>query len=56
VDATVQLAPYLAEAYDAVPRWVTIGLAGLVLLAAGATFERRMGDLRRVGRHVTGLG
>jgi len=56
VDATVQLAPYLATAYDAVPRWVTIGLVGLVLLAAGATFEQRLRDLRRMGRHVTGLG
>ena len=56
VDATVQLAPYLATAYDAMPRWVTIGLVGLVLLAAGATFEQRLRDLRRMGRHVTGLG
>jgi len=55
VDAVVQLAPYLAAAYDAVPRWVAIGLAGLVLLAAGATFEQRVRDVRRVGRHVTGL-
>jgi len=55
VDAVVQLAPYLAAAYDAVPRWVAIGLAGLVLLGAGATFEQRVRDVRRVGRHVTGL-
>ena len=27
IDALVQLAPYLAAAYDAVPRWVTIGVA-----------------------------
>ncbi len=56
VDATVQLAPYLATAYDAVPRWVTIGVVGLLLLAAGATFEQRLRDLRRMSRHVTGLG
>ena len=42
VDALVQLAPYLVEAYDAVPRWVTIGLLGLALLGAGR-------DLRAAG-------
>jgi len=56
VDALVQLAPYLVAAYDAVPRWVTIGLAGLALVGAGATYERRVHDLRRVGRHLTRLG
>ncbi|HEX7186642.1 MAG TPA: hypothetical protein VF423_00325, partial [Actinomycetes bacterium] len=56
VDALVQLAPYLAAAYDAVPRWVTIGAVGLLLLGAGATYERRVQDLRRVGRHVARLG
>ena len=54
-DAVVQLAPYLAAFYDVVPRWVTIGAVGLVLLAAGATYEQRVRDLRRVGRRVAGL-
>jgi hypothetical protein len=56
VDALVQLAPYLAAAYDVVPRWVTIGLLGLALLGAGATYEQRVRDLRRVGRGVARLG
>jgi hypothetical protein len=56
IDALVQLAPYLAAAYDAVPRWVTIGALGLALLGAGATYEQRVRDLRRVGRRVAGLG
>jgi hypothetical protein len=56
IDALVQLAPYLAAAYDAVPRWVTIGVLGLALLGAGATYEQRVRDLRRVGRRVAGLG
>ncbi|HEX6936190.1 MAG TPA: hypothetical protein VF227_06695, partial [Actinomycetes bacterium] len=56
VDALVQLAPYLVAVYDVVPRWVTIGLAGLLLLGAGATYEQRVHDLRRVGRHVARLG
>jgi hypothetical protein len=55
IDALVQLAPYLAAAYDAVPRWVTIGALGLALLGAGATYEQRVRDLRRVGRRVAGL-
>jgi hypothetical protein len=56
VDALVQLAPYLVEAYQVVPRWVTIGSLGLLLLVAGATYERRVRDLRRVGRQVARLG
>ena len=56
VDAVVQLAPYLVAAYEVVPRWVTIGLVGLLLLASGATYEQRVRDLRRVGREVARLG
>jgi hypothetical protein len=55
VDALVQLAPYLVAAYDAVPRWVTIGTVGLLLVGAGATYERRVQDLRRVGRSIGAL-
>ncbi|HEU4913318.1 MAG TPA: hypothetical protein VFV76_15625 [Actinomycetes bacterium] len=56
VDALVQLAPYLAAAYDVMPRWLTIGIVGLLLLASGARYEQRVRDLRRVGRHVARLG
>ncbi|MGH8895312.1 MAG: SCO7613 C-terminal domain-containing membrane protein, partial [Actinomycetes bacterium] len=56
VDALVQLAPYLVAAYEVVPRWVTIGLVGLLLLGSGATYEHRVRDLRRVGRHVANMG
>ena len=55
IDAFVQLAPYLVAAYDAVPRWVTIGAVGLLLVGAGATYERRVQDLRRVGRTIGAL-
>ncbi|MBA2769022.1 MAG: hypothetical protein H0U35_07835, partial [Sporichthyaceae bacterium] len=55
VDAVVQLAPYLVAVYDVVPRWLTIGAVGLLLLGAGATYEQRVRDLRRVGRRVRGL-
>jgi hypothetical protein len=55
VDAVVQLAPYLVAGYDAVPRWVTIGAVGLLLVGAGATYERRVQELRRVGRTIGAL-
>lgn len=55
VDGLVQLAPTLAAVYDVVPRWVTIGTVGLLLLGAGATYEERVSDLRRVGRRVARL-
>jgi hypothetical protein len=56
VDALVQLAPYLAQAYDAVPRWVAIATAGLLLVVVGATYERRVGELRRLRHSVARLG
>lgn len=45
------LAPYAAE----VPRWISFGLVGAVLVALGATFEQRRQDLRQARRHYTGL-
>jgi hypothetical protein len=38
-----ELGPYA----NAVPQWVWIGLAGMVLTAAGITWERQLRDLRR---------
>jgi hypothetical protein len=45
-------APYVA---DAVPRWVLIGAAGALLLAVGATWERRLGEARQVATYVRAL-
>jgi hypothetical protein len=53
LDALHELAPYIAQVADALPRWVPPALAGLVLLALGATYERRIRDARRV-REVLG--
>ena len=36
-----QIGPYVA----ALPRWVSIGGAGVLLLGLGATYERRLRDL-----------
>ncbi|KFG07665.1 SCO7613 C-terminal domain-containing membrane protein, partial [Streptomyces scabiei] len=35
-----ELAPYLAQVVDALPRWAPPALAGLLLLTAGATYEQ----------------
>ncbi|MEU6449523.1 hypothetical protein [Streptomyces sp. NPDC046979] len=43
-----ELVPYVAQAVDALPRWVPPALAGVVLLVLGATYEQRLRDARRV--------
>ncbi|MGW2519912.1 SCO7613 C-terminal domain-containing membrane protein [Streptomyces sp. NPDC001617] len=48
LDALHELAPYLLQLTGALPRWVPPALAGLLLLALGATYERRIRDVRRV--------
>jgi hypothetical protein len=45
-------APYLG---DAVPRWVMIGGAGVLLVAMGATWERRTAEVRQVAAYVRTL-
>ncbi|WP_128427847.1 SCO7613 C-terminal domain-containing membrane protein [Streptomyces cyaneus] len=48
LDALHELAPYIVQVTDALPRWVPPALAGLLLLALGATYEQRIRDVRRV--------
>ncbi|MFI7405919.1 SCO7613 C-terminal domain-containing membrane protein [Streptomyces sp. NPDC049541] len=48
LDALHELAPYLVQMTGALPRWVPFALAGLLLLALGATYEQRIRDVRRV--------
>ncbi len=48
LDALHELAPYLVQVTGALPRWVPPALAGLMLLALGATYEQRIRDVRRV--------
>ncbi|MGW0967366.1 SCO7613 C-terminal domain-containing membrane protein [Streptomyces sp. NPDC002516] len=48
-----ELAPYIVQIVDALPRWTPPALAGLLLLALGATYEQRIRDARRV-REVLG--
>ncbi|WP_416976498.1 SCO7613 C-terminal domain-containing membrane protein [Streptomyces sp. T028] len=53
LDALHELAPYLVQVADALPRWVPPALAGLLLLVLGATYEQRLRDVRKV-REVLG--
>ncbi|MFE6624794.1 SCO7613 C-terminal domain-containing membrane protein [Streptomyces sp. NPDC057740] len=48
LDALHELAPYLVQVTDALPRWAPPALAGLLLLALGATYEQRLRDARRM--------
>ena len=45
-------APYVG---DAVPRWVLIGAAGVLLTALGATWERRLSEARSLVDYVRAL-
>ena len=56
VDALVQLSPYLADLYDAVPRWTWIGASGLLLLVLGATYERRVREVRQLHERISAFG
>ena len=56
VDALVQLSPYLADLYAAVPRWAVIGTVGLLLLGLGATYERRVRDVRLLHERLSAFG
>lgn len=55
IDAVAQLSPYLADAYNAVPRWSLIAATGALLLTLGVTYERRIRDLRALGKRFGGL-
>ncbi|MEW2179503.1 hypothetical protein AB0890_24625 [Streptomyces sp. NPDC005406] len=48
LDALHELAPYVVQVAGAMPRWVAPALAGVLLLAVGATYEKRLRDARRL--------
>ncbi|MEU9168373.1 hypothetical protein AB0D34_11350 [Streptomyces sp. NPDC048420] len=52
LDALHELAPYIVQVTDALPRWVPPALAGLLLLALGATYEHRLRDVRRIRENL----
>jgi hypothetical protein len=55
VHAVVHLWPYLAAFYAEAGLWVTLAIAGVVLLAVGAQYERRLRQLRLAGLRLAAL-
>ncbi|MEU3448797.1 hypothetical protein AB0H29_16470 [Streptomyces thermolilacinus] len=51
-----ELAPYVAHMVGVLPRWLPPALAGLLLLMVGATYERRLRELRRLREAVGRMG
>ncbi|CAL9317739.1 SCO7613 C-terminal domain-containing membrane protein [Streptomyces sp. SudanB25_2051] len=51
-----ELAPYVAAMVGVLPRWLPPALAGLLLLMVGATYERRLRELRRLRDAVGRMG
>ncbi|MFI5804002.1 SCO7613 C-terminal domain-containing membrane protein [Streptomyces sp. NPDC051561] len=54
--AVHELAPYVIQVVGALPRWLPPALAGLLLLAVGATYEKRLHDARRLRTRLGRLG
>ncbi|MEU5219738.1 hypothetical protein AB0G79_26580 [Streptomyces sp. NPDC020807] len=48
LDGLHELAPYVVQVVGALPRWLPPAVAGLLLLAVGATYEQRLRDARRL--------
>ncbi|MER5361630.1 hypothetical protein [Streptomyces sp. NPDC002785] len=48
LDALHELTPYVVQVVGALPRWLPPALAGVLLLAVGATYEQRLRDARRL--------
>ncbi|MEV5971157.1 hypothetical protein [Streptomyces sp. NPDC051921] len=52
LDGLHELAPYVVQVVGALPRWLPPALAGLLLLAVGATYEQRLRDARRLRERI----
>ncbi|MFI8357920.1 SCO7613 C-terminal domain-containing membrane protein [Streptomyces cyaneofuscatus] len=48
LDTLHELAPYVVQVAGALPRWLPPALAGMLLLAVGATYEQRLRDARKL--------
>ena len=46
---------HLQPISDAVPRWVSLALVGLALLAVGISWEQRLRDARSARRYLLAL-
>ncbi|MEU8775765.1 hypothetical protein [Streptomyces sp. NPDC048606] len=54
--AVHELAPYVVQVVGVLPRWLPPALAGVLLLAVGATYEKRLRDARRLREALGRLG
>jgi hypothetical protein len=52
LDSLHELTPYAVQVAGVLPRWLPPALAGLLLIAVGATYEQRLRDARRVRRNL----
>ncbi|MEU6356514.1 hypothetical protein ABZ896_45625 [Streptomyces sp. NPDC047072] len=55
LDALHELTPYIIQVTDALPRWVPPALAGILLLALGATYEQRLRDAKKMRLFLTNM-
>ncbi|MFB4318879.1 SCO7613 C-terminal domain-containing membrane protein [Actinomadura sp. 21ATH] len=55
LNAAHELGPALADLVGDGPRWLPIAVTGTALLFAGATYEHRLRDLRRVRRSIAAM-
>ncbi|GHG20596.1 SCO7613 C-terminal domain-containing membrane protein [Streptomyces filamentosus] len=51
-----ELAPYVVQLVGALPRWLPPAAAGLLLLAVGATYERRLREARALRERLARMG
>ncbi|MFD4377533.1 SCO7613 C-terminal domain-containing membrane protein [Streptomyces sp. NPDC058486] len=54
--AAHELAPYVVQLVGALPRWLPPAAAGLLLLAVGATYERRLREARALRERLARMG
>ena len=53
--AIVQLWPWITQLYEAVWWWLWLGVAGVLLVALAATYERQLRLARGVARTIAAL-
>jgi hypothetical protein len=46
---------HLGPVFDGLPRWISLGSVGLLLLLVGITWEQRRSDVAAAGRYLTSL-
>jgi drug/metabolite transporter (DMT)-like permease len=55
VHAIAQLGPWVVRTLAGQPRWLTLAIVGALLLGLGATYERRLRELRSARMQLNSL-